>query len=49
MVFSIEPGLFLKEEDLVYHNHETVVVTEDGYGEWLSTYPRDLEYAIVKV
>jgi len=49
MVFSIEPGLFLKEENLVYHNHETVVVTEDGYGEWLSTYPRDLEYAIVKV
>jgi Xaa-Pro aminopeptidase len=22
MVFSIEPGLFLKEENLVYHNHE---------------------------
>ena len=49
MVFSIEPGLFLKEEDMVYHNHESVVVTEDGYGEWLSTFPRDLVSCTIKV
>jgi len=49
MVFSIEPGLFLKEEDVVYHNHESVVVTEDGYGEWLSTFPRDLDSCTIKV
>lgn len=48
MVFSIEPGLFLAEEDMMYHNHETVVVTEDGC-EWLSTYPRDLDSCIIKV
>ena len=49
MVFSIEPGLFLKEEDMVYHNHESVVVTEDGYGEWLSTFPRDLDSCTITV
>lgn len=48
MTFSIEPGLFIKEEDIMYHNHETVVVTEDGC-EWLSTYPRDLESCIIRV
>ncbi len=49
MVFSIEPGLFLKEENMLYHNHETVVVTEDGYGEWLSTFPRDLDSCTIQV
>ena len=48
MVFSIEQGLFLKEEDMMYHNHETVVVTEDGC-EWLSRWGRDLESCIIKV
>jgi Xaa-Pro aminopeptidase len=48
MVFSIEPGFYIPEDDVKYHSHETVAVTEDGY-EILSYYPRDLESCIIGV
>src|SRR5699024_9245704 len=44
MVFTVEPGLYIKELGGFRHS-DTIVITEDG-AEYLTYYPRDLESLI---